>query len=118
MPRMEKPHAHAPTPIQPSTEESLALRKRAQARLAKSPASPSVEQLAQMPLAMQKVLHELQVHQIELEMQNDELCRAQTALDVERRIILTFTTWRQWAIARWMRRLDQQANLTTARLMG
>jgi len=32
-------------------------------------------------LTTKKILHELQVHQIELEMQNDELLRAQTQLD-------------------------------------
>ena len=33
---------------------------------------------------MQRTLHELQVHQIELEMQNDQLRTAQIALDAER----------------------------------
>jgi len=36
------------------------------------------------PAETQKILHELQVHQIELELQNDELRRAQTELDAER----------------------------------
>ena len=36
------------------------------------------------PAETQKILHELQVHQLELELQNDELRRAQTELDAER----------------------------------
>ncbi len=36
------------------------------------------------PTALQQALHELRAHQIELEMQNEELRRAQTALDAER----------------------------------
>ena len=36
------------------------------------------------PARIQEVLYELRVHQIELEMQNEKLCRSQLALDIER----------------------------------
>ncbi|MBL8414982.1 MAG: hypothetical protein JNM42_11140, partial [Propionivibrio sp.] len=43
------------------------------------------EQLAALtPAAAQHVVHELQVHQIELEMQNDELRQSQVALKIAR----------------------------------
>ncbi|MDP1773273.1 MAG: EAL domain-containing protein [Methylobacter sp.] len=54
-------------------QQSPTLHSQAEERLALTPAppSPSVEEL----------LHELRVHQIELEMQNEELQRARTALE-------------------------------------
>ncbi len=45
----------------------------------------SAEEIAKMtPEALQKVLHELRVHQIELEMQNEELRTAQAEIEAER----------------------------------
>jgi hypothetical protein len=73
----------------PSLDASAAdtLRRQAEQKLGKGPAViaaiPSTEVLRQ-------TLHELQVHQIELEMQNDELRRAQLELDASRS---TSTTW-------------------------
>ncbi|OIN91060.1 MAG: hypothetical protein AUJ20_12565 [Comamonadaceae bacterium CG1_02_60_18] len=60
------------------------LRQRAQARFADSAALQAVAAPQLSEQAMQKVLHELQVHQIELEMQNDELQRAELALEASR----------------------------------
>jgi two-component system NtrC family sensor kinase len=59
-------------------KDATELRKQAEARLRIAPLQTgSAEE-------MQKVLHELRVHQIELEMQNEELRRAQTELDAAR----------------------------------
>ncbi|MDD5030395.1 MAG: ATP-binding protein [Rhodoferax sp.] len=60
------------------------LRQRAQARFDDSAALQAVAAPQLSEQATQKVLHELQVHQIELEMQNDELQRAQLALEASR----------------------------------
>jgi PAS domain S-box-containing protein len=54
-----------------------ALRQRAEAELPAVPEPPNAQ-------AAQDLLHELRVHQIELEMQNEELQRAQTALEASR----------------------------------
>jgi PAS domain-containing protein len=69
---MKAHHQHAMSP--------KSLRSRAEAILVATP-----RQIAGMPLEdVQKLVHELQVHQIELEMQNDELRRAQLELEHER----------------------------------
>ncbi len=56
------------------------LRSRAEAALRKTERDVS----ALAPEEVQRLVHELQVHQIELEMQNDELRRAQAALEESR----------------------------------
>jgi PAS domain S-box-containing protein len=60
------------------------LRQQAEARV-DATADASAEILAALPLEdVRQALHELRVHQIELEMQNEELRRAQVSLDAER----------------------------------
>jgi hypothetical protein len=69
-----------------------ALRARAEAALKGEPVQsmPSVAQPA--PEKLEQALHDLQVHQIELEMQNQELRRTQAALDISNAHYLIFTT--------------------------
>lgn len=62
--------------------ERLAMRAQAEARFASQPETPSAEELALLPKAVQHLLHELRLHQIELEMQNIELRRTQTERDL------------------------------------
>jgi diguanylate cyclase (GGDEF)-like protein/PAS domain S-box-containing protein len=67
--------------LPPST--ALALRRQAE-EIARAKATPSAEHLAAMaPEKARQVLHELQVHQIELGLQNEELRRAQVELGAE-----------------------------------
>ena len=56
-------------------------RLQAEAAVGKNGAQPPGEQEAPWPEAAQEVLHELRVHQIELQMQNEELRRSQRELD-------------------------------------
>jgi PAS domain S-box-containing protein len=61
------------------------LRQRAEAAFREKAATATPESLAALtPEATRQLLHELQVHQIELEMQNEELRRAQLELDAAR----------------------------------
>ncbi len=64
--------------------DAAGLRERAEV-LARAKASPVVEDSRNpSPEAVQKALHELRVHQIELEMQNEELRRAYAELEATR----------------------------------
>jgi PAS domain S-box-containing protein len=59
-------------------------RQRAEARLRQNVALAPEDVAALSPAATQSLLHELRVHQIELEMQNEELRESQLALDAAR----------------------------------
>ena len=68
----------------PSTSSRSALRQQAET-IARERATQSLDSLKAMsPEATQQLLHELHVHQIELEMQNEELQRTQVELDAAR----------------------------------
>src|ERR1041385_4402095 len=100
-------------------DSGQALRKRAEA-LAGERAGGMPESLeALSPEAARRALHELRVHQIELEMQNEELRRTQEELEVSRARYFDlydlapvgyFTFSEQGVIL--------EANLTAAKLLG
>jgi len=77
---MSKPKKTAAAP-KPSADERQALRQRAEAQLANQPGHQATGVAALSPQATQHLLHELQVHQIELEMQNDALRQSSEELE-------------------------------------
>jgi PAS domain S-box-containing protein len=64
--------------------ESGALRQRAEAQFQANTAELVLNLDQLTPAATQQLVHELRVHQIELEMQNEELRRAEVALETSR----------------------------------
>jgi len=103
----------------PEADAGQALRKRAEA-LAGERAGEMLEDLEAPPLDVAlRALHELRVHQIELEMQNEELRRTQQELEASRERYFDlydlapvgyFTLSEQGLIL--------EANLTAAKLLG
>ena len=93
------------------------LRRRAEAALADRTGSAlDVSQLSSEDV--QKLIHELQVHQIELEMQNDELRRAQLAVEESRDSYLDLYEYAPVAYFTLDRKgLVLQTNLTAVRLL-
>ncbi len=89
------------------------LRRKAEAR-AREEASPT-----KSPVDPSKALHELRVHQIELEMQNDELRRTEGALEASRaRYFDLYDLAPVGYITLNEGGLTLEANLTAARLLG
>ena len=102
-----------------SANSPHAVRRQAEARLQKRAAQilDSSEPLS--PEQTRQTLHELQVHQIELEMQNEELRDAQAALDVERARYFDLYDLAPVGYCTVSEEgLIEQANLTVASLLG
>ncbi len=92
------------------------LRQQAEARLRQQAAA---EAAAPTPVAVQRTDHELRVHQIELEMQNEELRRTQAELDAERaRYFDLYDLAPVGYCTLSTQGLILQANLTAATLLG
>lgn len=66
------------------------LRRRAEDAALRKPTKSLESIAALMPENTQHLLHELKVHQIELEMQNDELRRAYVQIDIARKHYFDF----------------------------
>jgi PAS domain-containing protein len=93
----------------------MTLRQRAEASLRELP--DDFEALS--PAALRQMFHDLRVHQAELEMQNEELRAAQAALDTAQARYFDFYDLAPVGYLRVNARgLIEQANLTTASLLG
>ena len=101
------------------TDSGQALRKRAEA-LAGERAGQMPEDLEAPPLEVAlRALHELRVHQIELEMQNEELRRTQEELEVSRaRYFDLYDLAPVGYFTLSEKGLILEANLTAAKLLG
>ncbi len=103
----------------PFVEEKLSLRQFAETRFAALPMSLTAEQEAQLPLAVQHLLHELQARQKELELQNDELRRAQSVNNTARAHYFDFYDLAPVGYCTLNAEGQiNQANLTMASLLG
>ena len=103
----------------PSAASILAVRQKAEAivRQQESEEAKYPQQLS--PVDTQQMLHELRVHQIELEMQNEELRRAQLELEASRlRYFDLYDLAPVGYLSLSVDGLIQQANFTAAALLG
>ncbi|MBP2641955.1 MAG: diguanylate cyclase and metal dependent phosphohydrolase [Firmicutes bacterium] len=102
-----------------SANSGQELRLRAEKMAREKTAKPSQKLEAISPEEMQQTLHELRVHQIELEIQNEELRRAQTELDiVSARYFDLYDRAPIGYCTITEKELIAEANLTVANLLG
>ena len=95
------------------------LRRQAEAALGKGTGAEPEPLEALLPEEIRQKLHELRVHQIELEMQNEELQAAKAALDIERaRYFDLYDLAPVGYLTVSERGLILQANLMAATLLG
>jgi len=105
------------TPRQVSAEQ--ALRQRAEALALERAGKTPGDAQAPSPEAASRALHELRVHQIELEMQNDELRRTQEELEASRaRYFDLYDLAPVGYLTLSEQGLIREANLTAAELLG
>jgi PAS domain S-box-containing protein len=94
-------------------------RQRAEERLRRNTALAPADVAALSPAAIQNLMHELYVHQIELEMQNDELRETQMALEAARERYFDLYDLAPVGYCTISEQgLIVQANLTAANLLG
>jgi PAS domain S-box-containing protein len=94
------------------------LRRRAEEKLAE-PVIPGEDLSNVSPEKMAGLIHELQIHQIELEMQNDELCRIQEELERARNKyshLYDFAPVGYFTLSE--KGIIEEANLTMASMLG
>jgi two-component system, chemotaxis family, sensor kinase Cph1 len=107
------------SPGSPQADSRQALRQQAEA-IAREKAAQAPENLETLPPEeARRLLHELQVHQIELEMQNEELRRAQEELEASRtRYFDLYDLAPVGYVTLSEQGLILEANLTAAKLLG
>jgi PAS domain S-box-containing protein len=108
----------APIIVSPGSGEQT-IRRQAEEK-AREKAALSPENLTALPPEeIRRILHELRVHQIELEMQNEDLCRAQLELDTVRAHYFDLYDLAPVGyITLSEKGLIQEVNLTCATLLG